>query len=118
MDLMKFIGKIVHGAGRGKTLHAPTLNVAAVPDLAFGVYAVRASIEQKKYSAVMHWGPRPTFREDQPMVEVHLLDFEGDLYGETVEVEVGPFLREVRVFASPDELQAQIQEDIRRAREW
>jgi len=118
----------VHGEGRGRGIGFPTLNVLArAADLPFGVYAVWASLlapgapasgEQKKYSAVMNWGGRPTFCEELPVMEVHLLDADGDFYGRTVEVEVGPLLRGVRRFAGVEELKAQIAEDIRRAREF
>lgn len=114
---MKRTGQVIHGAGRGKGLGFPTLNIAVADfDLPFGVYPVAVSCEQKKYSGVMNWGARPTFGEDTPTVEVFLLDGSGDFYGKTVEVEVGPMLREVRRFGSPEELVAQIEVDVQRAR--
>jgi riboflavin kinase/FMN adenylyltransferase len=115
---MKRTGKVIHGAGRGKGLGFPTLNVDMALDLPFGVYPVAVFCEQKKYSGVMNWGARPTFGEEAPTVEVFLLDGSGDFYGRTVELEVGPRLREVRRFAGPEELQKQIAEDVRRAREF
>lgn len=116
---MKRTGQVIHGAGRGKGLGFPTLNLAIADfDLPFGVYPVAVSCEQKKYSGVMNWGSRPTFDEETPAVEVFLLDGSGDFYGKTVELDVGPLLRKVRRFGSPEELVAQIAEDVRRAREF
>ena len=119
MFLMKQTGEVVHGAGRGAGLGFPTLNVAVTDfGLPFGVYAGWLKFEQKKYSMVMNWGGRPTFGEEAPVLEVHLLEGSGDFYGRTVEVEVGPMLREVRKFDGPEALVAQIAEDVHRAREF
>lgn len=119
MFLMKRTGEVVHGAGRGAGLGFPTLNVAVADfELPFGVYVGWLTFEQKKYSMVMNWGGRPTFGEEAPVLEVHLLEGSGDFYGKTVEVEVGPKLREVRRFAGVAELRTQIAEDVRRAREF
>ncbi len=111
-------GRVVHGAGRGRGLGAPTLNMDVQPrDLPEGVYAAYATIEQKKYSCVFHWGSRPTFNESHPILEVHLLEVDMDLYGQDVELQAIAWLREVRSFSSPEALKAQIQEDITRAKQ-
>jgi riboflavin kinase/FMN adenylyltransferase len=116
MFLMKRTGEVIHGAGRGKGLGFPTLNLR-VPslELPYGVYVARVLLEQKKYSAVMNWGGRPTFNEEEPLLEVHLLEAAGDFYGKTVELEIGPMLRPVIRFSSSEELVAQIQKDIAEA---
>ncbi len=107
----------MHGAGRGKSLKVPTLNMEVnALQAPYGVYAARASLEQKKYSAVLHWGPRPTFKDPTPVMEVHLLNFDGEIYGETVEVELGPFLRKIRSFDQREDLMRQIQKDIQMAK--
>lgn len=108
---------VVHGAGRGKSLGAPTLNFDRNDfDLDFGVYLGALTFEQKKYSCIFHWGPRPTFHELEPVLEVHLLDQDMDLYGQEVSLEVLHFLREVRTFVSSEALQKQIQADLLEAR--
>lgn len=107
------------GAGRGRGLGFPTLNIV-VDDFEadFGVYVVTVWFEQKKCSGVMNWGGRPTFGEEAPVLEIHLLDVSGDFYDRTVEWELGPRLREVLRFESPEALQVQIAEDVRRARAY
>ena len=62
-------------------------------------------------------GRRPTFDEGHISIETHLLDFEGDLYDERMEIEIVGRIRPERAFAGPDELRAQIAEDVRTARE-
>jgi riboflavin kinase/FMN adenylyltransferase len=120
-------GAVVRGAGRGRTIGVPTLNLAPPdprkllpPD---GVYAVRVSIrEQGKgdggrvFGGMMNQGPRPTFGEETRTLEVHLFDFEGELYGETVHVEWVRRLRAVQAFPSRDALIAQLERDRQAAR--
>ncbi len=110
-------GKVVHGEGRGHALGIPTLNVeVAALDLPYGVYAVWLLWENQRLPGVMNWGSRPTFHEEEPRMEVHVLDFEGNLYGEEVEVDVVTKLRGVQNFSSKEELVAQIHKDIEGAR--
>ena len=115
-------GVVEHGAGRGKTIGVPTINLAPPdprkllpPD---GVYAVRVGIEARGLGigGMMNQGPRPTFGEQARSLEVHLFDFAGDLYGETVTVEWVERLRDVQAFPSRDALVAQLEQDARAAR--
>ncbi|GIQ68595.1 riboflavin biosynthesis protein [Xylanibacillus composti] len=113
-------GKVVHGEGRGTTIGVPTANVeVAMPYVipTSGVYAVRAHVNGELHPGVMNIGVKPTFGGTGPdVLEVHLLDFRGDLYGEELEVEFVRYLRgEVR-FGSVEELVAQIRRDIGTAR--
>ena len=64
----------------------------------------------------LHIGPRPTFRGSPPSVELHLIDFERDLYGEVVRVDLVRRLREIRPFGSPEALVAQLARDVEEAR--
>jgi riboflavin kinase/FMN adenylyltransferase len=113
-------GTVEHGDARGRTLGFPTANLGQVMEMLppFGVYAVRAQVggagEQR--SAVMNLGVRPTVDGTKRRVEVHLLDFDGDLYGAQVRVEIVARLREERRFAGVDELRAQIARDADAAR--
>jgi len=115
-------GPVEAGAGRGKTLGIPTANVAyptvkAIP--ADGVYAGRVMVGGVSHLAVANLGRRPTFEADRPEVavlEAHLLDFGGSLYGQIVEFEFMERVREERRFSGVAELKAQIALDIARVR--
>jgi len=111
-------GKVVPGAGRGRTLGFPTANVA--PDrpvlLAPGVYACGAEVAGQAHRAVVNIGVRPTFGGDTLAVEAYLLDFAGDLYGQTIRLTFTSRIREERRFPSVDALRAQIADDVDTAR--
>lgn len=115
-------GQVVQGAQRGRRLGIPTANLAvseehAVP--AVGVYACRAHHADWHGQAVVNIGFRPTFEggEARPVIEAHLLDFERDLYGETVSLEFIARLRPEMKFSGVDALLAQIKQDIAAGRE-
>ncbi len=107
-------GMVTHGAGRGRTIGFPTANIDAIDTLipAPGVYAGIASVGQKSRWAAIHIGPNPTFGDKLPKVEAHLLDFEGSIYGEAIEVDFVDRLRDICQFDSPQELQSQLETDI------
>ena len=108
-------GVVVHGEGRGRKLGFATANVSVghgdklLPRQ--GIYAVRAATRSHLGSGLLHLGPRPTFRGSPPSIELHLLDFEGELYGELVRVEFLTRLRGVQPFASAAELVQQMRRD-------
>lgn len=104
-------GKVVHGDQRGRLLGFPTANVRiAGPRVPrFGVYAGRLD----GHPAAVSVGVRPTFGSDlEPMIEAYLLDFEGDLYGRHVCVELLEFIRGEEKFDSTEALVQQIQDDV------
>lgn len=108
-----FSGRVVRGKQLGRTLGFPTANLdAQSTDLARGVYAVRVRLENgAEKMGMMNVGRHPTLPEGPATVEINLLDFEGDLYGQTLYVEPEAFLRgEVR-FESLDALKAQLTHD-------
>ena len=108
-----FSGRVVRGKQLGRTLGFPTANLdAQSTDLARGVYAVRVRRESgAERMGMMNVGRHPTLPEGPATVEINLLDFEGDLYGQTLYVEPAAFLRgEVR-FESLDALRAQLAHD-------
>ncbi|WP_406678425.1 bifunctional riboflavin kinase/FAD synthetase [Moorella sp. ACPs] len=113
-------GTVVGGDRRGRELGFPTANLAVPPEVklpAWGVYACLARFQDQVRQAVVNIGRRPTFGTDLPAtIEAHLLDFEGDLYGRELELELRAYLRPERQFAAPRELVAQMQEDCARAR--
>jgi riboflavin kinase/FMN adenylyltransferase len=114
-------GLVTHGAGRGAGLGFPTANLDAIDCLipTDGVYAARAYLEGRSlpYPAACHIGPNVTFGEQIRKVEAHLLDYDGDLYGQTIELDFLDRLRPTRPFAGLDDLLAQIRADVERTRE-
>ena len=114
------LGRVVPGAGRGRTIGVPTLNLAPPdarkllpPD---GVYGVWVWWRGTRYGGMMNQGPRPTFAEQGRTLEVHVFDFAGELYGETVRVEWVERLRDVQAFPSREALVAQLERDRQAAR--
>jgi riboflavin kinase / FMN adenylyltransferase len=112
-------GRVVTGEQRGRTLGFPTANLHLPPDVmlpADGVYAVRAVVGERRIPAVLNIGVRPTFGELRRTVEAHLLDWQGDLYGRWICLELVERLRGEQKFAGPDALVAAITSDIAAAR--
>jgi len=113
-------GRVVAGDRLGQQLGFPTANldVAGLVLPPNGVYAGRAEVKKKNYRAALNIGFRPTLESVAPQlrVEAHLLDFDGDLYGQELEVEMGDRLRAEMKFGSPDELREQIRRDVDRVR--
>lgn len=109
------LGPVVPGRKLGHTIGFPTANIETdgfqlPPD---GVYAVQVRVGDKTFRGIANLGVRPTVSFDAKRVlEVHLFDFDGDLYGMEVEVEFLRFVREERKFGSVEELRAQIGRDV------
>ncbi len=120
----RLVGQVVLGQQLGRTLGFPTANLQLPPEKflpRYGVYAVRVFLQgqpsaEKTYSGVMNIGCRPTVEGQHPTVEVHLFDWSGDLYNQTLTVSLEEFLRPEQKFASLDELKAQITEDCIRSK--
>ena len=121
-------GKVVEGDRRGRTLGFPTANLAPENEIIpqNGVYATRVRLFPERdgarpagasLPAVTNVGTRPTFAPGRVLVETHLLDFAGDLYGRRLELEFAARIRAERRFSGPQELAAQIAADAERARE-
>ncbi len=112
-------GPVSTGQQLGRRLGFPTANVQADPARLFpadGVYAVRASWDGETRPGVANLGVRPTVDGSRRMLEVHLLDWSGDLYGRQVRVEFVRRLREERRFSGLDSLKEQIGRDVEEAR--
>jgi riboflavin kinase/FMN adenylyltransferase len=110
-------GEVVHGEQRGRALGYPTANLLPAPELvcpAYGVYACRAGA----HAAAVSIGVRPTFGEGlAPTIEAHLLDFAGDLYGTTLELEFIARLRGEIAYTTADALVTQMAADVARTRQ-
>lgn len=103
---MNIQGVVIHGQNKGKKLGFPTANIHFSGDLEDGIYAGEVIINEKKYQAGI-------FRnKSKNLLEVHALDFVGDLYGQIIEVEIIQKIREIKKFENDVELKKQIMKDI------
>jgi riboflavin kinase / FMN adenylyltransferase len=111
-------GLVATGQRRGQSLGFPTANLEQVATLvpADGVYAVHVPRGERIWSGAANVGPNPTFGEYARKVEVHLLDFQGNLYGETLVVQFIERLRATRPFGSAAQLVEQLRKDVEQAR--
>jgi riboflavin kinase/FMN adenylyltransferase len=112
-------GKVVQGAGRGRTIGVPTANLDTPNELIppLGVYATTAVVGGVVHPSVTNIGLRPTFEQaTEPTIEVHVLGLERDLYGQKIGLGFVQRLRDERRFPDVDALKAQIDLDVRRAR--
>jgi len=111
-----FRGPVVQGMKRGRRLGFPTANIdIGDPEKMMpleGIYAVHGVLDDgERVPGLLHLGPRPTFQGFPPSVELHLLDWDGDLYGRVVRVEFCARLRDVRPFTTPAALIEQMHRD-------
>ena len=108
-------GVVVLGDQRGRTLGFPTANIEVDPQILLpgdGIYATWAIIDGKRHQAATSIGVRPTFELSQRLVEVYVMDFDGDLYGKTVGVEFVKKVRDQEKFDGLDALIKQINQDV------
>jgi riboflavin kinase / FMN adenylyltransferase len=109
------VGRVGEGERRGRLLGVPTINLSELsprkllpPD---GVYAVRVEWRGGSAGGMMNQGPRPTFQDGRRILEAHIFDFDGDLYGEWVRVEWIERLRDIQRFGSLEQLKQQLERD-------
>lgn len=112
--LYRLSGIVISGAGRGRLLGFPTANLGEIATLVpgAGVYACWAMVDGRPIGAAVNIGPNPTFDEAQHKVEVHLLDFAGDLYGRSITIDFVSRVRPVKQFSSGQSLQQQLSTDL------
>lgn len=116
-------GRVLRGAGRGRTLGFPTANLSVEDQLVppEGVYAglacVGARSKQLTFPAAISIGRTPTFAAQDVVIEAHLLDFHGDLYDQPLRLEFLDWIREQQRFSSAEALREQIERDVARVRE-
>lgn len=115
-------GLVVHGDKRGRTIGFPTANLEVLDPAKLvptnGVYAVQVHYGGRRYQAMMNIGTRPTVGGTRLALEVHILGFDGDMYGQHLRVDFGPRLRDEQRFGSLDELKAQLARDREDAMAW
>lgn len=113
---LQTIGKVIEGNKRGRLIGFPTANLKVDEEALLpppGVYAVEAIVANQKYIAMANLGYRPTFEKDQqlPLLEVHLLDFQRDIYDQELIINWHAFVREEQKFPSTNELVKQLIKD-------
>jgi riboflavin kinase/FMN adenylyltransferase len=109
-----YSGKVVYGNQLGRTINVPTANLW-IPKQKLsisGVYAVTCMHQGSNYKGIANMGVRPTVGGEQPVLEVHLFDFNQDIYGQRIDVEFKFKIRDEKKFESLDFLKEQIQKDI------
>jgi riboflavin kinase/FMN adenylyltransferase len=117
----KIKGVVVHGDKRGRTIGFPTANVGVAQPYLIGkngVYGVRFTVDGQSYNGVMNIGIKPTFEleKKEKSLEVHIFDFQGDIYGKEAEVEFLFFIRDEQKFSGVEALIAQIHRDVELAK--
>ncbi len=113
----RLTGTVVHGEKRGRLIGFPTANIEVARSYVIprnGVYAVLMHLNTQVYRGVMNIGVKPTFEHEAIMrtLEVHLLDFDQDIYGAEVSIEIIDFIRKEEKFPSVEHLKSQIHADI------
>jgi len=117
-----FTSRVIHGDKHGGSIGYPTANLEQNESLrtalgVFGIYAVSVLYDDSVYPAALFWGHRTLFRDEQPVCEVILLDFEGDIYNKEIHVTIQQYIRDVAVIDDESQLVELIKSDIKRARE-
>ena len=111
----RLTGEIVKGQGLGRKLNFPTVNLRVEEDYKLvpmkGVYAVKTRVKNQEILGMMNIGYRPTVGGNGRTIEIHLLDFQGDLYGEKLRVDVLDRLRDEQKFESVEALKTQLKKD-------
>jgi riboflavin kinase/FMN adenylyltransferase len=112
-------GEVIHGEKRGRDLGYPTANLRLDRNcgLKHGIYAVRVGVGDARFEGVASFGRRPTFDNGAPLLEVFLFDFDGDLYGKSLDVAFIAFIRDELKFDGIEALVHQMDSDSARARE-
>jgi riboflavin kinase / FMN adenylyltransferase len=107
-------GQVIKGFQRGRTIGVPTANLDCGEQLipAEGVYIGRSTVDGVTYPAAISIGTMPTFGDNPPQLEVHLIGYDGDLYGQTLTVEMIDWLRDQWKFSDVEQLKRKIEQDL------
>lgn len=110
--MMKIEGTVIRGQQLGRKLGFPTANIDAEGlQVENGVYASTVELDDKSYRAMSNVGIRPSVDGKRRLLETYIFDFEGDLYGRRLSVELEQKIRDERKFSSVDELKERLQAD-------
>lgn len=117
-----FTGTVVQGKKLGRTIGFPTANLEIEENYklipAYGVYAVECMVENQNVNGMLNIGIKPTFEGESASIEVHLFDFEGDLYDKKIKVALRKHIREEQKFSSVEDLKSQLKKDELFARDF
>jgi|LNAP01.1.fsa_nt_gb riboflavin kinase / FMN adenylyltransferase len=119
MQPLTFEGRVISGNRIGRTIGFPTANIAVsgVEPGLYGIYTTTLALEDgRSYAGVSNLGIKPTVGSDRPLLEIHIFDFEEDIYGTHVVAMLHDKLRPEQRFSSLEALQAQLATDIKGAR--
>lgn len=108
---------VIKGSGLGKKLGFPTANLLPPKNFAlpYGIYVSRAKLGRQLFDGVLYWGTKGGTGES---LEIHLFDFDSQIYGKTLHFKIGRLIREDRKFDSVNQLKKQITEDLKIARRY
>ena len=112
-------GTVQKGNQIGRTIGFPTANIKypeTKPEIPYGVYSARVKVSDKLYRGMLNYGIKPTINggNNAPVVEVHILDFDKDIYGEKIDISILEKIRNEKTFNSLNELKQQIKDDLKR----
>ena len=117
--MKKIEGVVIHGLGNGKKVDMPTANLDIEninKDIEYGVYATKVIIDDKSYLGVCNIGNRPTV-DNKQAIEVLIIDFNKDIYGKKIEIELLKKLRDIEKFNSLIDVKKQVDKDIEKTKE-
>lgn len=108
-------GKVFEDRKVGNSMGFPTLNINIEKDkyrLRDAVYVGHTFVDGKEYKAIINYGPRPTFCLDDKLIEAHIIDFEGNLYGQEITLYFDKYMREIQKFTNIESLKRQLKQDL------
>jgi len=111
---MRFSAKVKSGKQRGREIGFPTFNLIIPREFntKFGVYAAKVWLGGGEYLGALHYGPVPTYGDDEPVLEIYVLNYDSDEPIELLEFELSDYLREIRKFDNMEYLKRQIEIDV------
>lgn len=118
---MRFASRVIRGSGHGRTIGYPTANLTITDSVRrtlrrFGVYAAYVTVRGERRGAALFWGHRTLFHDEEPVCEALLIDFEGDIHGEKVAVEIVEFVRDSASVENEEHLKRLIADDIKQVK--
>lgn len=113
---MKYQSKVLSGDQQGRTIGIKTVNldVSILPEnFKTGIYAAKVFYQEKEYLGALYFGPRLVKHETHNQLEIHILDFDKEIYEEIITFSIDTFIRDIMDFDSMEEMKIQIEKDIR-----